>query len=67
MQKSKSTNLLSHALYTLLCVVFITGCSKTGAGFSLEEWGSLAVTAMTRGQLLVLIVLGSALGSQFGR
>ena len=56
-----------YALYILLAVVFLVGCSKTGEGFSLEEWGSLMVNAMNRGQLFVVILIGSAIGSQFGR
>lgn len=54
-------------LYLLLSVVFLVSCSKTGEGFSIEEWGSLMVNAMNRGQLFVVILIGSVIGSQFGR
>ena len=68
MKKLNFKNLKTrHFLYALLGVVFLVSCSKTGDGFSFEEWGSLMVNAMNRGQLFVVILIGSAIGSQFGR
>lgn len=53
-------------LYTLLAVVLLVGCSAETRAEATAWWSQLIET-MTKGELVLIIVLGSYVGSSFAK
>ena len=55
-----------HFLYALLAVVLLVGCSAETRAEATAWWSQL-IDTMTKGELVLIIVFGSYIGSSFAK
>jgi len=56
---------IKHIIIMLFFMFFTFACSNENSQF--KEWIETMIISLNRGQLLFLIIVGSAFGSQFSR